>query len=122
MAYNLLDSFQFISAGDMSSNITSQAVSIKNQDDIGIQLNWTGTPVGTFAVQVSVDHSEDSRGNVLNAGNWVSLALSANIAASGSADQAYIELTQLSAPWIRVVYTAGSSVGTLNGFVVAKGV
>lgn len=106
----------------MASSITSSAVEIRNQDNIGIQLNWTGTPVGTFAIQISSDHLEDMEGNVQVAGNWVSLPLSPAVAAAGSADSAYIDLNQLSAQYIRIVYTRTSGTGSLTGIVVGKGV
>lgn len=122
MSYNLLLPVSAVVAGNMSSSITSSVVEIKNQDNIGIQLHWTGTPTGSFAVQISSDHREDINGNVQVAGNWVSLPLSPAITASGSADDAYIDLNQMSAMYLRVVYTAVSGAGTLSALVVAKGV
>ncbi len=122
MSYNLLIPFKFISAASMGANITSAIVEISQQDNVGIQLNWTGTPVGTFDVQISIDHEQDMNGNVTVAGNWVSLPLSPAIAAAGSADSAYIDLNQQSASYVRVVYTRTSGSGTLNGFATAKGV
>jgi hypothetical protein len=123
MSYNLLRPVKIITAGDMSAaSITSSAAEIKLQDNIGIQLSWTGSPVGTFAVQISADHNEDSMGNVITAGNWISLPLNPAIVASGSADNAYIDLNQQSAQYIRVVYTKTSGTGTLNAIVVGKGV
>lgn len=122
MSYNLLRPVTIFSAVSMASSATSSVVEIRNQDNVGIQLTWTGTPVGTFAVQVSSDHLEDLKGNVLTPGNWVSLPLSPAISASGSGDTAYIDLNQISAMYVRVVYTAGSGAGSLTGIVVAKGI
>ena len=93
----------------MASSLTSPAVGIQFLDNVGIMASWTGTPTGTFAVQVSVDTV-----------TWVPITLSPAITASGSADQAYFELNQLSAPYIRLVYTASSGSGTLNALVTAK--
>lgn len=123
MAYNLLIPVKIINAGDMSlASITSDITEVKLQDNVGIQLHWTGTPVGTFAFQVSLDHKKDPNGNVLVAGNWVSLPMSPAIAAAGGADDAYVDLNQLSAQYIRVVYTRTSGSGTLDVYVGAKGV
>lgn len=122
MAYNNLFPVKIIDAASMGASVTSTLAFVQYQDNVGIQLNWTGTPTGTFTVQVSVDHAQDTLGNVTVAGNWVTLTLSASITAAGSADTAYIDLNQLSAPWARVVYTRTSGTGTLNGYITAKGV
>lgn len=118
---NTLPKYQIITSGDMSqATVTSAVTNIEYMDNIGIQLNWTGTAVGTFAVQVSIDHAQDQNGNVSVAGNWIALTLSPSPAAAGASNQIYIDITQTSAPWIRVVYTKGSSTGTLNAFISGK--
>lgn len=106
----------------MASAITSQVGRIQFLDNIGLQFNFTGTPTGTFAVQVSIDHEEDNLGNVIVAGNWIPLTFSSSPIASGAAGTIYIDLNQLSAPWIRVVYTPTSGAGSLNAFLCGKAV
>ncbi len=115
-----LTRFKTITNGDMSTaSITSAVTNIGNWDNIGLQFVWTGSPVGTFAVQVSIDHAQDQFGNVTNAGTWVPLTLSPSpITSLGS--PIYIDMTQLSAPWIRVVYTKTSGSGTLQTYISAK--
>lgn len=103
----------------MTGNITSNAVNIQFLDNVGIQLNFTGTPTGTFAIQVSADFLQFN-GNVQNAGNWITLPITA--VAAGVANQIYLDINQLSAPYIRVAYTFGSSAGTLDAYVTAKAV
>ncbi len=117
-----LSTFQNIVAGDMSqTTITSTVTNIEFLDNIGIQLNWSGTsPVGTAQVQVSADYEQDMFGNVTNAGHWVAMTLSPSPSISGNTGSIYIDINQHSAPWMRVVYTKGSGVGTLNGFITAK--
>lgn len=105
-----------------TSVITSAVTGIQYLDNIGIQLNWTGTPNGGAVVQVSADYARDSLGNVTNAGNWNTLSVSANAAPAGSASSFYYDITQVSAPWIRLVYTNTSSTGTLNAFICGKAV
>lgn len=117
---NSLLKYQTISSGDMSGNLTSAVTQIEYLDNIGIQLNFTGTPTGTFSVQVSIDYAQDSLGNVTNIGNWIAVTLSAAATASGSANQIYIDLNELSAPWIRCIYTRTSGSGTLNAFICGK--
>lgn len=122
MASNSLLKTHLITAASMGASVTSAAFPCQFQDNIGIQLDWTGTPTGTFTVQTSVDHAQDAQGNISVAGHWITLTLSTAITAAGSADDAYIDLNQLSAPWVRVVYTRSSGTGTLDCFVAAKGV
>lgn len=122
MAYNLLFPVHVFNAASMATSLTSPVVEIRNQDNVGIQLHWTGAPVGDFDFQISSDHAQDSQGNVTNAGNWVSLPLSPAISAAGSADDAYVDLNQMSAMYCRVVYTRTSGTGSLSGVIVAKGI
>ena len=118
---NALLKYAIISSGDMSTaSITSAVTNIEYLDNIWIQLNFTGTPTGTFAVQVSGDYSQGTGGTVLNAGNWTDLTLSTSPVASGAASTIFIDMNQISAPWIRVVYTKTSGTGTLNAFIGAK--
>lgn len=125
-----LKKFQNIIAGDMSaSSITSTVSNIEQLDNIGLQLSWTDAPVGSFQIQVSIDHAQDINGNVTVPGSWTPLVVS--YLSGGTLSQAtsistsvgspiYVDLTQLSAPWIRVVYTRTSGTGTLSGFITAK--
>ncbi len=122
MSYNLLQPVHIIMAQSMSTSITSAAVEVRNQDNVGIQLHWTGTPTGAFSVQISSNHKEDIEGNIQVAGDWVTLPLSPAISASGSADDAYIDLNQMSTMYMRIVYTRTGSTGTLDAYVVAKGI
>lgn len=100
--------------------LTSPVIHILNLDNVYLQLDFTGTPVGSFSIQVSNDHVEDAEGNVIVAGHWVALAITPAPAAAGSALDIGIDCNQLGAPWIRVVYTNASGVGVLNGFISGK--
>jgi hypothetical protein len=126
MAYNLLQPIYAIVNGDMSQpSLTSQVVEIKNQDNVGIQLDWTGSPTGTFAIQISSNHKQQQQGqdtDVTVPGSWTTLPLNPAITATGSPDTAYVDLNQMSAMYVRVVYTMVSGSGTLNCVIVAKGV
>jgi len=121
---NVLNKTQVVAAGAMTgtSVITSSVVGIAYLDNVGVQLNFTGNPTGTFQVQVSADYQQDSQGVVTSVGNWVSVTLSPAPVASGAANQIYIDMQQLSAPFLRVVYTNASGTGVLNAFVVGKSV
>ncbi len=117
---NVLEAYHALVARSMAASITSPVTSIKFLDNCMIQLNFTGVPVGTFAVQVSADYNQDSFGNVINAGNWVALPLSPSPIASGAADQIIIDMNEMPAPWMRVVYTRTSGTGALDMYVTAK--
>lgn len=109
--------------GNMASaTITSAVTNIEFLDNIGLQLVFTGAPVGSFAVQVSASYDQDSLGNVLNAGTWTAITLTPAPIASGAGGDIYIDINQTSSPWIRVVYTKTSGTGTLNSFITAKAV
>lgn len=117
--------FQSITAGTMTgtSVINSKVTNIAWRDNVGVQLIWTGTPNGTFAIQVSLDYDpvKDPTGDGSGSGTWTPISLSTAITATGSANNAYADLNQLSSPWIRVVYTNTSSTGVLNCWVASKG-
>lgn len=118
---NNLLKFQTVTNGSMAAaSITSAVTNIQFMDNIGIQFNFTGTPTGTFQVQVSADYAQDEFGNVTNAGNWIPIVLNPAPVASGAAAQIYIDINQLSAPWIREVYTKTSGTGTLQAFITGK--
>jgi hypothetical protein len=123
MAYNITPPVKILTDGDMSlASLTSSVFETKLQDNIGIQVNFTGTPTGAFAVQVSLDYEVATGGRVLNPGTWNSLPLSPAVTASGSAGSAYIGINQLAAPYVRVVYTRTSGSGTLQIYGTGKGV
>lgn len=119
---NNLPKFQNITNGDMSqTSITSSVTNIQHLDNIAIQINWSGTsPVGVVTVQVSVDYAQDPNGQVQNSGNWVNVNLPQAATISANSGSIFIDLNQLASPWIRVVYTKTSGIGTLQGFISAK--
>lgn len=128
---NNLLKFQTITNGDMSTaSITSTVSSIQWLDNIGIQFSWTGAPVGNVSIEVSADYARDTEGNVTNAGQWTPLVLtylsgpntftSATSIPTSVGSPIYLDLNQLSAPWIRQVYTKTSGTGTLNTFITCK--
>lgn len=122
MAYNLLRPVTVLSGASLATDLTSPVVETKNQDNIGVQLAWTGNAVGLFGLEVSSNHLEDAAGNVQFEGDWIALPLAPSIVATGIADDAYMEINQLSAQYIRVTYISSSGTGSVTVVVVAKGV
>lgn len=118
---SVLKKYQIISAGDMSqASITSAVTTIDLLDDIAIQLNFTGAPIGTFQVQISTDYAQDTFGNVTVAGNWIPYPLAPAPVAAGSANQIMVYLELVPPSYIRTVYTKTSGTGTLNAFISGK--
>jgi hypothetical protein len=116
---NVLSTFKAITNGDMSSIIVSPVTNVMFLDNLIIQLNSTGTPAGEYLVEFSADYDQDAQGNVLNAGNWVALALSPSpvITTSGTI---IIDLNQMPASWMRLRWVPTSGTGVLNMFLSAK--
>jgi len=113
--------FKLVSGQSMASTVTSAAVNVQYLDNIAFQAIFTGTPTGTFSVQVSLDHQENFVGTgVVTPGTWTNLTLSPVPAATGAAGSVVIDLNQISAPWVRLVYTPTSGTGTLNAYVSGK--
>lgn len=116
----VLEKKQLIIAGDMSASITSPVFICRFLDNVGIQLDWTGTPSGSFVVQTSTDHEEDNQGNVQVPGTWITIPLSSNISAAGSPDDAKIAINQIDGSYLRLVYTRSGGTGSLNMFINGK--
>jgi hypothetical protein len=116
----ILDQTVLVEAGDLSSDFISRALEIKYMDNIGIQLKWTGNPVGLFSVQVSANYKEDINHNVINPGDWVSIPASPLITGNGVPDLAYIDINELSSLYLRIKFTRTSGTGVLNCIAVGK--
>lgn len=121
-SHKRLKKYQIFTAAVQSgtATITSNVVEIQYLDNVFLQLNSSGTPNGTFDVQVSSDHVEDIEGNVIVAGNWISLVLSPSPVLIGAPLNIGIDLNQLGASYLRVQYTNTSGSGIVNGFVSGK--
>ncbi len=108
---NFLPVFSIVTNASMATPVTSSSTDIRYLDNIGIEATFTGTPTGTFSVNVSVDQV-----------NWVPLTFSATPVASGTAGSVYMDVNQTSAPYIQLTYTPTSGTGTLNAKIVGKAV
>lgn len=102
------------------SGFTSPITNITYLDNVGIQVDLTGTLNGSVAVQVSANHVQDlmSPANVTTPGTWATL-ISQPITGSAPTP-VYFDLNQLSAPYIRVVFTATSGSGSATVVITGK--
>jgi hypothetical protein len=116
MSNKSMTPISIITNGDMSlASLTSPSIPIQWEDNVGIQVTWSGSPVGAFAVPISLDQI-----------NWVTIPTSAfngTYPVPGTTTSpGFLDMNQLSASYIRLVYTKVSGTGTLNALLVAKGV
>lgn len=114
--------YQIVKSGDLSqASVISAITNIQYMDNIGIQVNITsGSPNGSFNVQVSADHMEVNKVVTVDG---IFIPLSSQYAAtvtSGSPSSVYFDLTQLSSPYIQLLWTRVSGSGTFDAFVVGK--
>lgn len=114
-----------VNAGDMSqATVTSQVSIIQRLPGISYDIAWTGTPTGTFAVQVSNTYTQNPDGTAANAGNWNTLPSAALIgtlpAPAGAPGNGFIDVIGTEAYAIRLVYTKTSGTGSLTVVPSAK--
>lgn len=106
-----------------ATTVTSSATSISRRNGFSMQVNVTGTPVGTFDIQGSVDYNPglpQSEGSY-NAGNWVSISpLSATPTVSGAATSILFDMQAVTFPWIRISYTNSTSSGQFDAWIFSK--
>ena len=112
--------FPVIVNASMAQTITSLPTILNQKSGAGYDISWTGTPTGTFSVEISNTYTVDSEGNTSNPGKWTPVTLSTSITASGSPDNAFINLAGLECYAMRLVYTFTSGSGVLNAVVCSK--
>lgn len=90
--------------------ITSNPTNISNWDNVGLQVQWTGTPVGTFQILCSIDGV-----------TFIPLTFGPPLTPpAGTPGSFLVNLTELPYPWIQLQYTNASGVGALKSFICAK--
>lgn len=123
---NALLPVKLIDAASMGASITSETLHTQFFDNIGLQLDWSGSPVGTIEVQVSLNHTTNPDGTPKAPGTWVTLPSSAFVGTypvpGTTASPAFLEIPLSASAYIRVVYTRSSGTGTLTVLATGKGV
>jgi len=109
-----------ITNGNMTSTLISLPTIIQKLSRVSYSVSFTGSPTGTFTVQVSNDYVQNPDGSAKVAGNWVTVPLSATASATGAPDIGFIDIDDIAAYAIRLVYTPSSGSGTLNAVVNGK--
>jgi len=126
MAKNFIKHYAdpLITGANMATSFTGSPFSIATFDNVGVQVYWTGSnPLGTITFQVSTDYNPTTN----YGGIWVTITQpsgsNVSISPAGAAGTGYADFNQLSAPYIRVVYsTASGSSGALYAEFCAKSV
>lgn len=108
MAQNLFNNTLVVN-GDMTSDLISDVKDLSLVDGYAIYANWTGSPVGTIKLQVSVDGT-----------NFVDL--SGSETEVNSAGEALWEVTTAYYDKVRTYYTFTSGSGTLNVRINGKAI
>lgn len=86
-------------------------------------ISWTGTPTGSFVVEVSNDFIPNPPGVIPKdpqSGTWVALPLSSPITVAGAAGSAFADIDIMGAAWIRLHYVFGSSTGHATATIAGK--
>lgn len=113
-----------INSQSMASSFNGPPTNIQGLPGISYDLAWTGTPTGTFQVQVSNTYSQDAEGNPSNPGNWNTLPPSSFTGTypipAGSSGNGFLDVVGTEAVWIRLQYTAASGAGNLTVLAGAK--
>jgi hypothetical protein len=106
---NVLSPHVLLAAGDMSSDIQTSEIDVRNTDNIGIALTWTGDAVGTFFVDATIDGT-----------NWSALNFGTDPAANGTGDTHLLNINQLPYETLRVRFVWVSGSGSLKVTVMTK--
>lgn len=113
---SVVPGYAMIESGDISGNVTSDVVSVKNLDNASIIVSWTGTsPVGVLAVQARNNGAGD-----VNPEPWYELDMGATINISGNSGNHQLVFNLLPFTDLRLVYTATSGSGTLDAVITSK--
>lgn len=93
-----------------TNTIYSQIIDISRMDNIGLEVNWAGTPIGTFSVLVS------------NSGvNFNTLTFDPALGQpAGSAAGEAVNITQLGFKYMMLKYVNSSGSGTLTVYGQVK--
>lgn len=100
----------------LTADRESDAIWIGHALNYACQVTWTGTPVGAFKLQVSLDKGDDFAPTEAQRGqgivNWTDLPSSSQ-ATSGVSSVVW-NVEDAGYRWVRIVYTHTSGSGTVS--------
>ena len=97
----------------MTSSFVVGPIETQFKDNDAFHWAWTGSPTGTFTIQVSNNPS------LLG---WVSLPNTGFTQPAGGAGSNFVDVNQTGAGYIQLIYTSSSGTGTMNCWFSAKSV
>jgi hypothetical protein len=103
---------QFI-AGDISGDIKGTPIGVEYIDNVCVQVSYTGTASGTVSVQFSLDYDHHH----IASATWTTVLTETLPTATSPI---YINLNQVAAPFMRVIYTKTGGTGTMDVWVSGK--
>lgn len=101
--------FQVVTNGDMSGTVISLESSVTTQDNAGYQVSYTGSPVGEFTVEATIDGV-----------NWSALDFGTPMTVDLSPSGFLINMNQLPYAKIRLKYVPDSGSGTMQATAMVK--
>jgi hypothetical protein len=105
-----------------TNKITGTPVLIESSHGVSWTMRWTGTPTGTFSVEVSNEYDPQTNPSP---SDWTQLTLTipsgVNPAGAYPAAGSGIDVAPTSFKWIRLCYTNSASTGVLTARCHAKG-
>ena len=121
---NTLAPYKSISAGDLSqSTLISQATNVRFHRVVTIELIGSGTPTGTWAIQVSnVPSTATPPVAPASASSWFTISIVPPLAWSGTGTTLACSFDKFAWEWVRAVYTRSSGSGAVNMYISAQGV
>jgi len=120
MGAKKINQYWLIQNGVMSgtSTINSTPQYVFNQDNLGLEVSWTGTPTGTITVLGSISQQFQDAGATAT---FYSFTFGPALPQpAGSGGSFLVNLNQVPFPYIKVSYTNVSGSGTLNVFLSGK--
>lgn len=107
------DGTSIIDGTDMSqASLTSKAFWLGHLEHYAIQVVFTGSPVGTFKLQISNDAGDSRHDGGGSVTNWTDLS-SSSVSISAAGDLMFVAQSA-GYRWVRVVYTKTSGTGTIT--------
>ena len=110
LSTNILNQFSSVA---MASSFYSPALRLDLVELGSISVDWTGTPVGTFTLEVSNEAVAESP----SSGSFGTIGGS-SLAVSAAGQQTWMFTSKYYARWIRLAWTSTSGSGTLTSAVI----
>jgi hypothetical protein len=111
MRKNVIERKPVITNGDMSGNITSDAVDLMFLDNVDLIHSWTGTsPVGELVIEVTNNDINNQNALV----EWVQLNFGNTITISANDGEDLIVIRGVPGRFLRAKYLRTSGSGTLQ--------